>query len=136
MNHCSDLLLVFQRPLEDIQRRAELDHRPVYALQDDASVAVEDEVVDPHRVLRLLPGLGAHPLREAWKVLRLAVCGHREILVGRKELVLDLLVHRVLYRFAKQSDLLFLDRSLLPGLHYTDPRDRESARIADESAGV
>jgi hypothetical protein len=90
-------------------------HRSVYPPQDDASVAVEDVVVELHGVLRLLPGLGAHPLREAGKVLRLAVRGHREILVGRKELVLDLLVHRILYRFAKQGDLLLLIVRYFPG---------------------
>src|SRR5215212_7519929 len=104
-----DLLLVLQSPLEDLQGRPELEQGSVYCPQHDAAVALQHEVVEFHRVHRLLLGLGAHPLREARKVLRLAVGGHREILVGRKKLVLDLLVHRVLDRFAKHGDPLLID---------------------------
>src|SRR3712207_171453 len=63
--HRSDLALVFERALEYLQRRAELDDRLLYRLQNDPAVAVQDEVVELHRVLSLLLRLSPHPMREA-----------------------------------------------------------------------
>src|SRR5215207_10535389 len=103
--HRSDFLLLLQRLLENLQRRTKLDDRPSYRLQNDTAITVQDEVVELHRVFRLLLRLGPHPLREARKVRRLAVGRHREVLVGGIEFVLDLLVHRVLDRLTQHERL-------------------------------
>jgi hypothetical protein len=59
------------------------------------SVAIQDEVVELHRVLALLVGLQPHPVGEAGQVLAVAVRRHRQVQVRRVELVLELLVEGV-----------------------------------------
>src|SRR5215213_7383503 len=101
--HGRDLLLVFERPLEDLQGRVELDDRPFYRPQHNATVTLQDKVIELHRVFRFLPRLCSHPVRETRKVSRLAVRRHREVLVGGVELVLDLFVHRILDRLIEHE---------------------------------
>ena len=70
----------------------------VDALQRDPSVALEDVVVDPHRMRSFLVGLGTHPRREPWESLVLVVGGHREVHVLGVEFGVDLFVQRLLDR--------------------------------------
>ena len=64
-------------------------------LERHPAVAVQDEVVELHRVLALLVGLEPHPVREAWQVLAVAVRRHRQVQVRRVELLLELLVEGI-----------------------------------------
>src|SRR3712207_9309981 len=47
--HGCDLLLVFECPLEHLQRRAELDDRLIHGLQNYPATTVEDKVVELDR---------------------------------------------------------------------------------------
>ena len=63
----------------------------------DLAVALEDEVVDLHRVSELLLRLDAHPVRGAEPVLRGEVRRHGEVKVGGVQFGVDLPVERLFH---------------------------------------
>src|SRR5262249_5988561 len=87
-----DTLLVLERLLEHRRQRVERRLGLRDRFQFHVAIAGQDEVVQLHAVQPLLLALQAKPLRRAEKLLSIAESRHREIVVRRLKLGVDLLV--------------------------------------------